>query len=228
MEAREKVRLRARVLVRGLVLDPASRATRGRMADSGAKKAGKTLGRRGAVKSAPVREEKPKKAAKAEKAKKGSKPAVPGAPPELLGAHEKALVEALAERTRLSPREVISRALSAYAAAVAPALSLPAAVRAQSAEGVRLFMSVDGRPELEIPPGEFVLGSAEGVDLRLDLPLIAPRHARVLWRDGQPLFEDLRSPRGSFRHGQPVDVRMLETGDEIDLGGFLPLRFRLA
>jgi hypothetical protein len=38
----------------------------------------------------------------------------------------------------------------------------------------------------------------------------------------------LRSDKGSFRLGQPVDVRFIETGDEIDLGGFLPVRFRLA
>ena len=60
-----------------------------------------------------------------------------------------------------------------------------------------------------------------------DLPLISPRHARVLWREGRHVFEDLRSARGSFRHGQQVDVRFIESGDEFDLGGFLPVRFRL-
>jgi pSer/pThr/pTyr-binding forkhead associated (FHA) protein len=72
------------------------------------------------------------------------------------------------------------------------------------------------------------MGSGEDVDLRLDLPLISPRHARILWREGRHVFEDLRSDKGSFRLGQPVDVRFIETGDEIDLGGFLPVRFRLA
>src|SRR6267143_681549 len=94
--------------------------------------------------------------------------------------------------------------------------------------GQRLFLSVDGRPEIEVDRTEFILGSAEGVDLRLDLPLISLRHARILWKSGRPVFEDLRSARGSYRLGQPVDVRMIETGDEIDLGGFLPIRFRLA
>jgi hypothetical protein len=147
---------------------------------------------------------------------------------ELLGAHEQGLLDALVARTQLSPREVLSRALAAYAAAVAPALAAPPVVLAKQTVGGRLFVAVDGRKEIEIPRREFVFGSAEGVDVRLDLPLIAPRHARVLWKEDSPLFEDLRSPRGSFRHGQPVDVRMLESGDEIDLGGFLPLRFRLA
>jgi pSer/pThr/pTyr-binding forkhead associated (FHA) protein len=87
---------------------------------------------------------------------------------------------------------------------------------------------VDGKPEIEIGQPEFVMGSGEDVDLRLDLPLISPRHARILWREGRHVFEDLRSDKGSFRLGQPVDVRFIETGDEIDLGGFLPVRFRLA
>jgi pSer/pThr/pTyr-binding forkhead associated (FHA) protein len=93
---------------------------------------------------------------------------------------------------------------------------------------LRLFLSVDGKPEIEIEKPEFVLGSGPDTDLRLDLPLIAPRHARILWREGRHVFEDLHSARGSFQHGQPVDVRMIQTGDEIDLGGFLPVRFRLA
>jgi pSer/pThr/pTyr-binding forkhead associated (FHA) protein len=87
---------------------------------------------------------------------------------------------------------------------------------------------VDGKPEIEVQGNEFVMGSGEGVDLRLDLPLISPRHARVLWKDGRYLFEDMRSEKKSFRLGEPVDVRFIETGDEIDLGGFLPVRFRLS
>ena len=125
---------------------------------------------------------------------------------------------------------VVERALSAYAAAAAPGMprhAEPARKPHKGAPGQKLFISVDGKPEVEIDKTEFVLGSGEGVDLRLDLPLISPRHARILWKGGRPVFEDLRSARGSYRLGQPVDVRMLETGDEIDLGGFLPIRFRL-
>lgn len=192
------------------------------------KRPAKTLGRRGSAKAAAAPEHKPARAEPPAKAreKKGRAPAPDASDP--LGPHEKALLEALAARTQLSPREVLSRALSSYAAAVAPAVSLPPAARDGESGATRLFLSVDGRPEVEVTGREFVLGSAEGVDLRLDLPLIAPRHARILWKEDRPIFEDLRSPRGSFRNGAPVDVRMLESGDEIDLGGFLPLRFRLA
>jgi hypothetical protein len=142
------------------------------------------------------------------------------------------LVQRLAERTGLLPREVVERALAGYAAAVAPGMPLrppPPPKKGKKGEPPqqKLFLSVDGKPEIEVDKSEFVLGSGPDVDLRLDLPLISPRHARVLWREGRHVFEDLRSARGSYRLGQQVDVRFIETGDEFDLGGFLPVRFRL-
>ena len=142
------------------------------------------------------------------------------------------LIQRLSERTSLLPREVLERALSGYAASVAPGMPLrpsPPPKKGKKGEPPqqKLFLSVDGKPEIEVDKSEFVLGSGPDVDLRLDLPLISPRHARVLWREGRHVFEDLRSARGSFRHGQQVDVRFIESGDEFDLGGFLPVRFRL-
>ena len=142
------------------------------------------------------------------------------------------LVKRLAERTSLPPGEVVERALAGYAAAVAPGMPLHPAPPRKGKKGEpppqKLYLSVDGKPEIEVDKSEFVMGSGEDVDLRLDLPLISPRHARVLWREGRHVFEDLRSDKGSFHHGQKVDVRFIETGDEYDLGGFLPVRFRLA
>lgn len=144
---------------------------------------------------------------------------------------DRELVQRLSERTALLPREVLERALAGYAAAVAPGMPLHKEPLRKGKKGEpppqKLFLSVDGKPEIEVDKSEFVLGSGENVDLRLDLPLISPRHARILWREGRHVFEDLRSARGSFRLGQPVDVRFIESGDEIDLGGFLPVRFRL-
>ena len=159
-------------------------------------------------------------------------PAAPKNPPRMqLTDGDRDLIRRLSERTGLEPRVVLERALAAYAAAAAPGMPLhvdPAQKPRKGAPGQKLFISVDGKPEVEIDKSEFVLGSGEGVDLRLDLPLISPRHARILWKGGRPVFEDLRSARGSYRLGQPVDVHPLQTGDEIDLGGFLPIRFRLA
>ncbi|HYS07766.1 MAG TPA: FHA domain-containing protein [Myxococcales bacterium] len=162
---------------------------------------------------------------------KRSKPAPAKKPPsrlQLTEAHRE-LILRLSDRTGLEPEMVIERALAGYAAAAAPGMPLrvEAVPKGHKVVGQKLFLSVDGKPEIEIDRTEFVLGSAEGVDLRLDLPLISPRHARILWKGGRPVFEDLRSARGSYRRGQPVDVRTIESGDEIDLGGFLPIRFRL-
>jgi hypothetical protein len=168
----------------------------------------KTLGRR--TKAAPP----PKKAARVQ-----------------LLEPERDLLRRLAERTGLPPQVVLERALASYAAAAAPGMPLhpePARKARKGATDQKLFLSVDGKPEIEIDKSEFVLGSGPGVDLRLDLPLISPRHARILWKGGRPVFEDLRSAHKSYRLGQPVDVRMIETGDEIDLAGFLPIRFRMA
>ena len=163
---------------------------------------------------------------------RSARPAAKKAPLRLqLSDEDRDLVRRLFERTGLSPHEVVERALAGYSAAVAPGMPLHPPPPRKGKKGEpppqKLYLSVDGKPEIEIDQSEFVMGSGEGVDLRLDLPLISPRHARILWKDGRYLFEDLRSEKKSFRLGEPVDVRFIETGDEIDLGGFLPVRFRL-
>jgi hypothetical protein len=177
----------------------------------------KTLGRKAKPKAS---------AAPARAAKKA-----PAKPVMALSEEGRELVVRLADRTGLLPAEIIERALAGYAAAVAPGMPLhpPPVHKGKKGDSPlqKLFLSVDGKREIEVDHSDFVLGSGEGVDLRLDLPLISARHARILWRDGRHLFEDMKSARGSFRLGQPVDVRFVESGDEIDLGGFLPVRFRL-
>jgi hypothetical protein len=170
-------------------------------------------------------------------------PAAPEAPEtvaaDLLGEAERALLAKLVLKTGLAPREVVARALQAFGAANAWASktasasvkapgSAAAAVAADNQAPRRLLVSVDGKPAIAIDREPFVVGSGEECDLRIQLPLIAPKHAQILVREGRHIFEDLQSPRGSYLHGQRIDVRHLEDGDEIDLGGFLPLRFKLA
>ena len=157
------------------------------------------------------------------------------APGPVLSEHERDLLERLAERTGLLPREILERALAAYAQAVAPGMPLTRPAPSSKSVGKgkgeepaqRLFLSVDGKPEIEVTQREYVLGAAPECDLRLDLPLISPRHARILWREGRHLYEDLHSTRGSYQYGQPVQVKFIDSGDEFDLGGFLPVKFRL-
>ena len=144
----------------------------------------------------------------------------------VLGEAERDLVERLAERTGLLPREILERALSAYAMAVVP--GLPLASAKEAAPQQRLFLSIDGKPELEVGQKGVFLGRDPGCEVVLDLPLISPRHARVIAREGRWIFEDLRSARGTWRQGEKFEVRFIEDGDEYDLGGFLPVRARLA
>ncbi len=180
---------------------------------------------------------KPKPRAKKPAPPRAAAPAASKAPEMALGAAERDLLARLASRTRLSAGEVLSRALASYAAAVAPELVKPAPAHegksvgrapvAKAAPPRRLFYSVDGAAEREAK-GEVIFGRDPGSDVHLDLPLIGDRHARLTFAAGRWLFEDLRSPRGSYKGGQLLQVAFLEDGDEIDLGGFLPVRFRLA
>jgi hypothetical protein len=146
-----------------------------------------------------------------------------------LGPDDAQLVARLAGRTGLPPREILERALAAYAAAVAPGMPIAvAAGRPRRGARQRLFVSVEGRPEIEIKKTEFVFGRDPSCDFAVDVALVSPRHARVLFRDGEPVFEDLRSQRGTYQRGEKIDVKAIRDGDEFDLGGFVPVRFRIA
>jgi pSer/pThr/pTyr-binding forkhead associated (FHA) protein len=161
-------------------------------------------------------------------ARKATKRKPARGPPVALGADDADLILRLAERTGLPPREIIERALAAYAAAVAPGMPLVPTAPGKPRRGVRrLFVSIDGQPEIEVKKTEFVFGRDPSCDIALDVALVSPRHARVLFRDGEPVFEDLRSQRGTYQHGQRIDVRTIHDGDEFDLGGFVPVRFRI-
>jgi pSer/pThr/pTyr-binding forkhead associated (FHA) protein len=63
------------------------------------------------------------------------------------------------------------------------------------------------------------IGRAVGNTVTLDDTFVSQHHARLLFRDGTWVFEDLRSTNGSLhngtRVGQPVPVR---TGDRIQIG----------
>jgi hypothetical protein len=138
----------------------------------------------------------------------------------------------LAARSGLPETEVLDRALSAYAAALGPDAKGPQttigrATQKAAAKAPRLFFSIEEGAEREARAPETIIGRDPGSDVRLDLPLIGPRHARLLVRDGRWIYEDLGTPRGSYRHGEPVQVAYVNDGDEIDLAGFLPIRFRL-
>jgi len=161
--------------------------------------------------------------------RKGAKRKPERKPRVALGPDDVEVVERLAERTGLPPGEILERALAAYAAAVAPGMSVVPAAAGKPRRGARprLYVSVEGRPEIELTKTEFVLGRDPSCDIPLDIALVSPRHARVLFRQGEPVFEDLRSQRGTYQHGERIDVKTIRDGDEFDLGGFVPVRFRI-
>jgi predicted component of type VI protein secretion system len=70
-----------------------------------------------------------------------------------------------------------------------------------------------------------LIGSAEGVSLRLESALVAPLHAAVV-RSGD-VYElwDLNTKTGTFVNGAPIVRAVLREGDQIGIG---PFRLRFA
>ncbi len=189
----------------------------------------------------------PKKKAKISRAKKPARAAAP--PPRPLDPEEMALarlIDALATRLKIPPGEVLGRALAAFTHQHAPELAHFAQAAGPhpepghdgehdhphlfvpAAPAPRLIVRAEGKEPIELSGGELVLGSGADCGLRLESPLISPRHARVAFREGRYIFEDLRSERGSFLDGRKLDVLLLHGGEEIDLGGHLAVRFEIA
>src|SRR3954454_10241563 len=86
--------------------------------------------------------------------------------PVQLSDPDRDLIRRLAERTSLTPREVVERALAGDAAAVAPGMPLHPEPPRKGKKGEpppqALYLSVDGKREIEVDKGEFVLGSGAG------------------------------------------------------------------
>ncbi len=59
-----------------------------------------------------------------------------------------------------------------------------------------------GNTELELPPGEFVIGRSSQCHLTIDDALVSRRHARILLENGQLSIEDLGSRNGYRLNGQ--------------------------
>ena len=71
------------------------------------------------------------------------------------------------------------------------------------------------------------IGSEAGLDVVV--PGAAPRHARVVEKDGELVLQDAGSPLGTLLAGQPVHESVLRDGDVIQLGpGGPQLRFQRA
>jgi DNA-binding winged helix-turn-helix (wHTH) protein len=81
--------------------------------------------------------------------------------------------------------------------------------------------------EFSLRAGITVIGRAEDADLRIPLPSVSRRHARVVVQGMEAHIEDLGSRHGSWLGPTPIDTRMrLATGDQIRLGTAL-LEYRV-
>ena len=80
------------------------------------------------------------------------------------------------------------------------------------------YLLWDGR-EFPLREGATVIGRGEDADVRISMPSLSRRHARVTVCGVEATLEDLDSRHGSWRGATPVQgVVRLASGDEIRLG----------
>lgn len=73
--------------------------------------------------------------------------------------------------------------------------------------------------ELDLPPGEALIGRSPDCLITLDDPLVSRRHGRLVSERGAVTYEDLGSRNGSRINGQKVQgVARLHEGDRIRIG----------
>lgn len=73
--------------------------------------------------------------------------------------------------------------------------------------------------EIDLPPGELVLGRGADCFLRIDDDLVSRRHARLIVTADSVTFEDLGSRNGSKVNGERAQGQMqLKTGDTFEVG----------
>ncbi len=80
----------------------------------------------------------------------------------------------------------------------------------------------DGPELMEVPTqGEAVVGRGEGASLSIEDARVSRRHARVRWRLGSLVIEDLGSVNGTVVNGAVLrgEERTLRGGDRIRIGG---------
>jgi len=71
-----------------------------------------------------------------------------------------------------------------------------------------------------LEPGETRIGRHPEADILLDDVTVSRRHALIVLVDGRALLTDQGSLNGTYVAGERVDSRMLEHGDEVQVGRF--------
>lgn len=82
-----------------------------------------------------------------------------------------------------------------------------------------------GAFEMELPPRTIVIGRSDDADLHLPLQHVSRCHAKIAPQDGRFVLTDAGSAAGTTVNGRKCDERILEHGDNIQIGPYL-LQFR--
>jgi pilus assembly protein CpaF len=64
------------------------------------------------------------------------------------------------------------------------------------------------------------VGRHHGCDVVIDHPMVSRRHARLRFRDGRWILQDLESTNGTLVNGAAVGRCQLRPGDELALGDY--------
>lgn len=75
------------------------------------------------------------------------------------------------------------------------------------------------RVELDPAVGRYTIGRADGCAVTLDHPRVSRQHAHVDQRNGEWWLVDDHSTNGTLVNDAPAEVRRLESGDRIQVGG---------
>jgi two-component system cell cycle response regulator len=76
-----------------------------------------------------------------------------------------------------------------------------------------------------IEQGETVIGRSGEATIRLEDDGVSRKHAKVVQQGGELWIEDMKSANGTLVNGQTVDRRLLQDGDQIQMGATTILKF---
>ena len=108
-----------------------------------------------------------------------------------------------------------------------PVTEEPAAVPEAGRAGgeVRTRLVFDDA-EIDLADGDHVIGRDQGVAVRIDIPGVSRRHARLVITGAQAVLEDLGSKNGTFVRDERLSApRVLQEGDVVSLGRHSRFRF---
>jgi FHA domain len=89
---------------------------------------------------------------------------------------------------------------------------VPRRRRRQADGGILLALDWSGSQE------ELIIGRHHSCDVVVDEPTVSRRHARLVFRDGGWVVQDLESTNGTVLNGRRVGRCRLRPGDQLELG----------